>query len=369
VPSVNQNDNWLLLPYHQEATMTKKLKLLFRILALSFIVLILFLVYQGWRYILAPNVVLKNNKTYLYIPTGATYDDVCQILETGKYLRNIKTFKWLAHRKDYPLHVKAGRYRLIDGMNNNELINMLRAGRQAPVTLTLRKFRTLPQLAAFLGKNLEPDSAQFIRAFYNEKILSHYQLTPQTVITIFIPNTYYLFWNTDEKALIERMYKEFEAFWDSARMARARSLQLTPVEIITLASIVEEESNVKEEYPIIAGVYINRLRKGMPLQADPTVRYAMNGFQIKRILLKHLNYPSPYNTYLHQGLPPGPICTPSIAAIDGVLNYASHNYLYFCAKPDFSGRHVFAKTLIEHNKNARAYQQAVTNWLRKQKNS
>ncbi|MGC8802497.1 MAG: endolytic transglycosylase MltG, partial [Bacteroidales bacterium] len=289
--------------------------------------------------------------------------------DTGGYVKNIKTFRWLAQRKEYPLHVKAGRYKLVQGMNNYQLINMLRAGHQEPVSLVLRKFRTLPQLAAFLDKNLEPDSAQFIQILTSDKILSQYQLTPQTVLSIFISNTYFVFWNTNATGLIERMHKEFTAFWDSTRLAKANALKLTPIEVITLASIVEEESNVKEEYPLIAGVYINRLRKRMPLQADPTVRYAINDFQVKRILLKHLSYPSPYNTYIHVGLPPGPICTPSVAAIEGVLNYASHDYLYFCAKPDFSGSHVFAKTLSEHNKNARAYQQALKIWLKKQKSS
>lgn len=346
--------------------MIRKYKLLHILFII--VVFILVLAYEGWRYMLAPNVILKNNRTYLYIPTGATFEQVCQILATEGYLKNMKTFRWLAHRKDYPLHVKAGRYRLKEGMSNLELINMLRAGHQEPVSLVLRKFRTLPQIAGFLGKSLEPDSTQFIHIFTNEEFLSRYQLTPQTVLSIFIPNTYYVFWNTNVTALIERMHKEFNAFWDSSRLAKAKALNLTPIEVITLASIVEEESNVKEEYPLIAGVYINRLRKGMPLQADPTVRYAINDFKLKRILLKHLSYPSPYNTYIHLGLPPGPICTPSVGAIDGVLNYASHHYLYFCAKPDFSGRHVFAQTLSEHNKNARAYQKALKIWLKKQQN-
>ncbi|MCX7985557.1 MAG: endolytic transglycosylase MltG [Bacteroidales bacterium] len=347
--------------------MVKVLKNFIKFFAILLFILLIAAVYFGWQYIWAPNITIKDGKTYLYIPTGSSFSDVCNMLDTSGYIRNIKTFKWLAQRKDYPQHVRAGRYRLRNGMNNNELINMLRAGKQEPVTLVLRKYRFLSQIASHLGKNLEPDSAQFIQVLTNRQLLEKFQLNPQTVLSIFIPNTYFVFWNTTETELLERMIKEFDNFWDSTRINKARSIGLTPIEVITLASIVDEESNIKDEYPIIAGVYINRLKRGMPLQADPTVRYAIGDFQMKRVLLKHLSYSSPYNTYLNTGLPPGPICTPSQAAIDGVLNYTSHNYLYFCAKPDFSGRHAFARTLSEHNKNAIAYQRALRHLLKKQR--
>jgi UPF0755 protein len=361
--------SYCLLFTKKRLSMIMRFKRFLRILFIFLLMILVFVAYQGWRYILAPNVNIKGAKAYLYIPTGANFNDVCNILDSAGYLRSMKTFKWLARQKDYPRHVKAGRYKLTQGMNNRELINLLRSGRQEPVSLILRKFRTLPQIAAYLGKNLEPDSAQFMHVLTDPGLLLQFHLSPQTAMSVFIPNTYYVFWNVAADELLKRMYREFDTFWDSTRMAKARSLHLTPIEVITLASIVEEESNAEEEYPVIAGVYINRLRKGMPLQADPTVRYAIQDFQIKRILLKHLSYPSPYNTYLRRGLPPGPICTPSAAAIDGVLNYTQHNFLYFCAKPDFSGRHVFAQTLSQHNINARAYQQALRNWLKKQKNN
>ncbi len=346
--------------------MVKKLRNFVTFLLFILLLILGIIIYEGWRRIFAPNVILKKEKEYLYIRTGATFQEVFNILETEGYLRNVKTFKWLSEKKDYPEQIKAGRYLLKNGMSNNELINMLRSGKQTPISLVLRKFRTLPQIASYLGNNLEPDSTEFMRIFNDEELLLSLGLNHHTVISIFIPNTYYVFWNTDEKEFLRRMYKEFETFWNITRKEKAKELNLQPIEVITLASIIEEESNLKEEYPIIAGVYLNRLKIGMPLQADPTVRFALGDFQMKRVLLKHLNYPSLFNTYLHKGLPPGPICTPSIAAIDAVLNPSHHKYLYFCAKDDFFFFFVFAHTLVEHNKYARAYQMAL-NKMRKNK--
>ncbi len=316
-------------------------------------------IYQIYRYVYKPNIILKEPVTYLYIPTGSNFDDVCKILVDNNLVKNISTFEWLAERKNYPKHVKAGRYKLKSGMNNNDLIEMLRLGKQDPVRYTINNIRTISQLASYTSRNLEIDSANFVSLLTNNAFLEKYNLNQYTSLSIFLPNTYFIFWNTDAESLIDRMYTEFKKFWTTERIEKANKIGLNPIEVIILASIVEEETNFSQEYPIIAGVYINRLKRKMPLQADPTVKYAVGDFQIKRILKKHLQINSPYNTYKYSGLPPGPIVTPSLQAIEGVLNYTNHSYLYFCAKDDFSGRHVFAKTLSEHNVNALKFQKAL----------
>jgi UPF0755 protein len=316
-------------------------------------------VVQFWKFVYRPNVRLNEPSAYLYIPTGSKFSDVCNILLKNGYVSNISSFEWVAERKGYPNHVKPGRYKISNDMSNKELVEMLRSGRQEPVRLVLKKFRTVYQLGGYLGRNLEPDSAQFVKILNDNSYLADYGMDNTTVLSLFIPNTYFVFWNITEKELLNRMYDEYKKFWNSERLKKAESMGFKPVEVVTLASIIQEESDVEEEYPVIAGVYINRLKRGIPLQADPTVKYANGDFKIKRILKKYLSISSPYNTYLNKGLPPGPICTPSPAAIDGVLNYRHHDYLYFCAKPDFSGRHVYARTLIEHNRNAQNYQKAL----------
>lgn len=316
-------------------------------------------VYQVYRYVYMPNIIINEPVAYLYIPTGSTFEDVCKTLVNNNLVKNISTFEWLAERKNYPQHVKAGRYKLKNGMNNNELIEILRLGKQEPVRYTINNIRTIPQLASYTSRNLEIDSAEFVNLLTNNSFLEKYNINSYTSLSIFLPNTYFIFWNTSANALIERMYAEFNKFWTTDRIEKANKLGLNPIEVIILASIVEEETNFSQEYPIIAGVYINRLKRKMPLQADPTIKYALGDFQMKRILKKHLQVNSPYNTYKHNGLPPGPIVTPSLQAIEGVLNFTSHSYLYFCAKDDFSGRHVFARTLSEHSANAMKFQKAL----------
>jgi len=244
-------------------------------------------------------------------------------------------------------------------MNNNELINMLRSGNQAPVNIVLHNIRTKPELASVVQEKLEADSLAVIRLLNNSSYLEDYGLDTETVRAIFIPNTYEFYWNTSAKQFFERMYQEYQKFWTEKKIEKAKKIDLSRLEVITLASIVEEETIKNDERPTIAGVYMNRLRKGMPLQADPTVRYALQDFTIKRILKKHLVIDSPYNTYKNKGLPPGPINMPSIPSINAVLHYEKHDYLFFCAKDDFSGYHAFAKTHAEHVRNARKYQKAL----------
>ncbi len=300
-----------------------------------------------------------NNSSLFYIPTGSGYDYVLNALYSEGYIINKETFDWLAKKKNYPANVKPGRYRLFDDMNNNELVNLLRSGRQEPVRFIFNTIRGTEELAGIAAKQLEPDSVVFSETFKNEAIAEKYNFTKETLPAVFIPNTYELFWNTNPISFMDRMHQEYKAFWTKKRLEKASHIKLTPVEVSTLASLVEMESLHPDENAKIAGVFINRIRKGMPLQSDPTIIFAHQDYSIRRVLNKHKEINSTYNTYKYRGLPPGPICIPSMSAIDAVLSYEKHNYLYFCAKEDFSGYHNFAQTLSQHNRNARLYQKAL----------
>ncbi|MFP4023817.1 MAG: endolytic transglycosylase MltG [Thiohalospira sp.] len=307
-----------------------------------------------------PNILVADSSyKYLYIPTGSDFDDVKSIIAENNILENTSSFIWLAEKKNYPNHVYPGRYALKHDMNNNEIINLLRSGNQEPIKVIFNSLRNKEQLAGRISQQIEADSLSLLETFNNDSIIKKYGFKPETFTCIFIPNTYEFWWNTTAKGFVQRMYKEYQRFWNEQRLAKAKALNLTPEEVITLASIVDEETLYNEEMKKVAGVYINRLRKRMHLQADPTLKFALADFSIKRVLTVHKQIDSPYNTYTRYGLPPGPISIPSIEAIDAVLNYEQHDYLYFCAKPDFSGYHNFSKTLSQHNINARIYQQAL----------
>ncbi len=306
--------------------------------------------------VFAPNV---NQTTYLYLPTGSDYESVTQILVNEDIISNIGSFDRVAQRKNYPNRVRSGRYFVHEGMSNNALVNLLRSGEQAPVRLTITNIRTVEELAASLAIQIELDESTIYDVLSDPATISHTGLSTPDIKLLFIPNTYEVFWNISENQLIERMQREYQAFWNEHRMARADEMGMTPEEIGTLASIVQSETNKQDEMPIIAGVYVNRLARGIPLQADPTVVYALGDFTINRVLNSHLEVDSPYNTYRYAGLPPGPINLPEPATLDAVLNYEQHDYLFFSAKADFSGYHVFAKTYREHLRNAREYQQAL----------
>lgn len=291
----------------------------------------------------------------LYIPTGSTYDSVLAILQRDTVLKNIEGFDWLARRMDYPESVRPGRYLLSRGMNNKDIIRKLRSGQQDPVKVFFNKYRTKSALAAFASTKLELDSAELVEILDDTAFLAQKGFTPQNVISIFISDQYEFYWTTNAQELFEKMLDEYHDYWNATRSVRAQSKNLTPLQAMTVASIVEEETNNNPEKPRVAGVYINRLDKGMKLQADPTVKFALQDFGIKRILLTHTNYDSPYNTYLYAGLPPGPICIPSKESIEAVLNAETHDYIFFCAKGDGTGTHLFARTYKEHVNNANRY--------------
>jgi UPF0755 protein len=305
------------------------------------------------------NIIFEGQAKYIYIKTGASFSDLCNELERANVLQNRNSFEWVAEKKHYPNKIKPGRYKLTNRMSNKQLIQLLLSGEQEPLKLTFNNIRTIEQLAGVVCKHLETDSAELVKLLRNSDFLIGYYLNPNTAISIFIPNTYEFYWNTNANQFVKRMYKEWTAFWNEERLKKAQEIGLTNIEATILASIVDEETNLSSEYPVIAGVYMNRLKKGMMLQADPTIKFALGDFTMKRVLKKDIEVKSPYNTYKNKGLPPGPICMPSIKAIDGVLNYEHHKYLYFCAKADFSGYHAFANTLKQHNQNAEAYWQAL----------
>lgn len=333
------------------------------IIIVFFLVLLLtLLVAAGSMYnrVLRSNVDLAGEKEVdFYIPTGSSFEDVLHMLAEQRMLRDTSSFRWLALQKNYPNHVYPGRYRIRDGLNNNELIGMLRSGRQEPVELVFNNVRTLGKLAATVAEQIEADSAGIRSILRDSAFLAEHQLTQETVWGVFIPNTYEIYWNTSPAQFMERMIREYRIFWNEKRLARARNIGLSPMEVMTLASIVDEETLKKDEEARIAGLYLNRLKQGMRLQADPTVKFAAGDMTITRVLKKQVDIDSPYNTYRRTGLPPGPIVIPSVSAIDAVLNHERHQYLYMCAREDFSGYHNFARTLAQHNKNARSYQQAL----------
>jgi len=295
----------------------------------------------------------------LFIPTGSGFMEVYQLMLEQEILRDTASFRWVANKKNYPRHVYPGRYILHPGMSNSRLVGLLRSGDQDPVKLVFNNIRTREQLAGVIAEQIETDSIEILSIFSNADILKKYQVSKETILGIFIPNTYEIYWNTSGEELLKRMQKEYRSFWDDRRLAQARRINLEPMEIMTLAAIVDEETLFKEEEDRIAGVYMNRLAKRIRLQADPTVKFAAGDMNMTRVLKKHLEINSPYNTYRKGGLPPGPIVIPSISSIDAVLNFEQHNYLYFCAKEDFSGYHNFATNLAQHNKNARSYQNAL----------
>jgi UPF0755 protein len=244
-------------------------------------------------------------------------------------------------------------------MTNNEIINKLRSGRQDPVRVTFNKIRTLEQFADHISDQIEVDAGKLLLLMNTRAIQDKYGFNEYTIKCMFIPNTYEFYWNTSEERFLERMFKEYNKFWNAERTIKATKMNMSKEQIITLASIVEEETQRNTEKSTVAGVYMNRLRIGMRLQADPTIIYAVGDFNIKRVLKKHYEIDSPYNTYLNAGLPPGPICIPEISTIDAVLSYEKNDYLYFCAKSDFSGYHSFAKTLEQHNRNAYLYRREL----------
>jgi UPF0755 protein len=308
----------------------------------------------------APNIQTPDKKPYyLYIPTGSEYSDILQSIYSSNLVKNKKSFEWAASKKKYSAHIHPGCYRISNNMSNNELLSKLRSGLQEPVNVIINNARTLEELTQKLSTQLEPDADDFMQLLTNDEYIQQYGFTRESVIGMFLPNTYEFWWNISTEGFLKRMYKEYGRFWNMARKGRAEEINLTQNQVITLASIIINETNKEDEFRRIAGVYINRLNKGIKLQADPTVKYALGDYERKRVLKSDTYVKSPYNTYLYYGLPPGPIAIPSIKAIDAVLGFEKHDYIYFCAREDFSGYHNFARTIDQHNKNARSYQKAL----------
>jgi UPF0755 protein len=304
-----------------------------------------------------PNV--NGNSEYLYIKTGSNFNDVYATIKTDNSVNEPIAFYDAAQNMEYAGKVKAGRYRLTKGMSNRALINMLKAGNQEAVKMSFQNVRLKHTLAGMVSNKIESDSASISNLLDSAEFVEKYGFNTDNVYTMFIPNSYEIYWNTDAEKFFNRMHEEYVKFWNADRKSKASSINLTPIKVSILASIVDGEALNDKEMPIIAGLYMNRLLKGMRLEADPTVIFAANDFTIRRVLNKHLRINSPYNTYLNTGLPPGPISMPSIHAIDAVLSYEKHNYIYMCAKEDFSGYHNYASTLAQHLINAKKFQQAL----------
>jgi len=308
--------------------------------------------YQLFGYIFKPNVV---RETVLLIPTGADYQQVESFMLDQGIITNKNAFQWVVKRKKYKDSVKPGRYLLKKGMNTHELVNLLRSGNQSPVRVTFNNIRSSAELAGKIAPYFESDSAAFMAVFNDRDLLSRYHFDHITFSALPIPNTYEFYWNTLPEQFLERMHDEYLKFWNQERKNKASQLGLSLLEVSILASIVQEETNKNDEKATIAGVYLNRLKRGMPLQADPTVKFAWGDFSVRRITRAMIDIDSPYNTYKISGLPPGPICFPEISSIEGVLDAQKHQYLYFCAHENLSGTHRFARTLSEHNANAARY--------------
>jgi conserved hypothetical protein, YceG family len=331
-----------------------------KIIILIALAILLLCSFYGIRYLYDYFLPNSNKETTIYIYPTDSYKEVLTQLKSS--VTNYNSFLRTASKEGLDSTFRPGRYTIRPRYTNRQIIRNIKFGWQTPIMLTLSgNIRNVEKLSSILGKKLAYDSLEYVNTFNNPNTWDSLGLTKETFPTLFIPNTYEVYWTISPEQLIKRMKKENDAFWSLERLEKANELGLSKEQISTLASIICEESNYTKEYPRIAGVYINRLKRGMKLGADPTVKFAIGDPTIKRILFSHLTIDSPYNTYKYEGLPPGPITIPTIAAIDAVLNYEKHNYLYFCADPSFNGRHRFATSLSEHNKNARAYQSALSN--------
>ena len=312
------------------------------------------------RYFWSPILNIKGGEAeFVYIPTGASYDDVVTILSADGRLTDPEALDVMSSLMGYKSRVKSGKYKLEASLSVRALVTKLRGGFQEPVRLTFNNVRSLEQLAGVAGRYLEADSAELIAAMKDSAILSELGFEPRTSVAMFLPDSYEIWWNTPPEAWVKKMCTEYHRFWSPVRLAKADSIGFSPLHVTTLASIVEEESNITEDQKVIAGLYINRLRIGMPMQACPTIKYALGDFAKRRVTYADTQVDSPYNTYKHQGLPPGPIRITSKSVIDAVLNYTPSEYLYMCARPDGSGRHDFARTLAGHQRNAANYHRSL----------
>ena len=313
-----------------------------------------------YQIIKTPNILVQQDDTFLHIYPGTTFKQLQDTLHFNGMVNDLISFSMLAKYKGYDKTIKPGRYLLKSDMNNIEAINLLRSGNQTPVNVTFNNVRLVSELAEKICTNIALASEEFNQLLTDTIVINSYGFNRENFLSMFIPNTYQVYWDISAPALMDRMYSEYQKFWDEKKIAKAQSMGMTPQEVSVLASIVHAESQQhNDELPRIAGLYVNRLDRNIALQADPTLVYAVGDFTIRRVLNEHKEFDSPYNTYMYTGLPPGPIRSPSIAAIMGVLDYEDHKYLYMCAKEDFSGYHNFATNLTQHSRNARLYQNAL----------
>jgi UPF0755 protein len=337
-----------------------KKKNIYLILIISVSVVAISMSFYFYQVFFSPNILTETNQKYiLKISSNAVFKTVADQLYEDRVITEMVSFSFVAKVLGYQEAVKPGLYILEPKMTNLQLVKKLRSGNQSPVNVTFNNVRTKEDLAERITANLEVSEEQFLALLQDSVYIRKFDFDEETVMSIFVPNTYEFWWNTSPEALFDRMYKEYQSFWTQDRKQKAQAMGLSQKEVSALASIVQAESQKADERPIIAGVYLNRMRIGMPLQADPTLVFATGDFTLKRILNIHKAIDSPYNTYKYAGLPPGPINLPDINSLDAVLNAQTHEYLYFCAKEDFSGYHSFATNLAQHNANARKYQSAL----------
>ncbi len=338
------------------------MKIISKIFFIVSFAIIVFISLLGFKIFFKSNTSFEDNFVYIYIESGSSSEDL--ISSISNYIIDIDTFRKAAKTKKYLENIKAGRFKLNKGDNNNNIINSLRS-KNIPVKVTFNNIQTIQELSAYISNKIEADSVSLLNSFTDTDFLKNLNLTGDSVLALFLPNTYEFFWNTSADDFREKMVKEFNIYWNENRIKKASKINLNPIEVSILASIVQKETPKVDERPTIAGVYLNRLSKGMKLQADPTIVYLIKrqkGFDktIKRVLYKDLRIRSDYNTYLNKGLPPGPIVTPDFSAIEAVLNPATHNFIFFVADVSNPGYHLFSRTLLEHNRKKRQY----TRWLK-----
>ncbi len=338
-----------------------------KIIGFLFILFLIITAYSAWQ-IFGLTISAPAEK-FFYIKTGSNYNEVKISLQSQNIISGNFFFDKIAGQLKYPNNIKPGKYEIKDNSNLLSLIRMLNAGSQSPVKLIINKLRTKEDLASKIGRNFECDSTEVIGFLTSNDSLKNYKLDTNTVMTAIIPNTYSLKWNTTFKKLFGRLNDEQEKFWTDERLKKASAKNLTTKQVYSMASIVEEETNKPEDKLLIASVYRNRIAKGEKLEADPTIKYAMRNFGLKRILRGYLQYQSPYNTYINRGLPPGPICTPSMKTIDAVLDSPETDYIFFVAKPDFKGYSNFASTYAQHLIFAKAYQKALDSLIINKQNN
>ena len=338
------------------------MKTIFRIFTIISFLIIALIATLGYKVFFKSNTSFNEDFVYVYVNSGSSLDEM--ISSISSYIIDVESFIKAAKTKKYLENIKAGRFIIYNGDGNNNIINSLRS-KNIPLNITFNNIQTIQEFSGYISKKIEADSMSLIESFTDENFLKSLNLSEESVLSLFLPNTYEFFWNTSADNFREKMVREFNNFWNENRIDKAKKIGLNPVEVSVLASIVQKETPKVDERPTIAGVYLNRLSKRMKLQADPTIVYVIKrkeGFdkKIRRVLYKDLRIKSAYNTYLNRGLPPGPIVTPDFSAIEAVLNPSSHNFIFFVADVSNPGYHLFSRTLVEHNRKKRQY----TKWLK-----